>query len=160
MTGLSKSWAALAISGRVIGETTNCAPAWIASWHVFVSRTVPTPSSARAGSFFEASRMASMALGVVMVISMARIPPRKRASESGMTCSADRARTTATRPGLIRREMISCLVGMLKACDLHREGASAQEIHSLALGDGRKFDEAPGRVFISQGDAVLLNQFT
>ena len=74
--------------------------------HVAASNTVPTPIKARSPKCVFAFRIAAIALGVVIVISMASTPPASKASESGGTSSAFGARTTAMIPGSRSWEMI------------------------------------------------------
>ncbi len=107
MIGRSAPWAIGTNSARPIGVTTNSAPAAMAARHVSASSTVPTPMTPWPPTCPRASRMAAMALGVVIVISMAMMPPARSASESGSTCSAFCARTTAMMPGSVSSEIIS-----------------------------------------------------
>src|ERR1035441_944429 len=140
-------------SVRQMGVTTNSAPALMAARQVSTSSTVPTPIKARSPIFSRASRMAARALGVVMVISMALMPPAMRASKSGSTCAACWARTMAMMPGSMRREMMSDLfriVGGLRCGSVRpavgfgeqRHGVDDAQVQALVFGAVDELEQA------------------
>src|SRR3954447_7363975 len=103
------------ISSSSTGETTNCAPAAMASRQVWASRTVPTPTIARSPRESARASMPASALGVDMVTSMAGTPPSRRAAAMPGSWSLESARMTATTPALsISAKSWSLERGMLK----------------------------------------------
>src|ERR1039457_5033073 len=131
-------------SVRQMGVTTNSAPAAMAARAVFASSTVPTPIKARSPSFSRTSRMATRTWGVVMVISMTLTPPAIRASDSGSTCAACCARTTAMIPGSVRSEMMSAL------------GRILPHVHRGSVRPAVSFGEESDRVDNTQVQALVF----
>src|SRR5688572_27746633 len=113
------------------GETTNCAPAAIASWAVLGSSTVPTPSSARSPKSSRSCAIPLTAPGVVVVTSIAVTPPDSSAFVMSASSSADSARITATTPAACSRATMSERAFATAESPLDPRAAAAGDVEQL-----------------------------
>src|SRR3954454_2667460 len=103
------------ISGSNVGETTNCAPAWIASFAVAASSTVPTPTTHLSPNWSARYSMPAIAFGVDIVTSIPGTPPASSAWAMSGSTSLDGARMTAITPAsAICWKYCSLVLGMEK----------------------------------------------
>src|SRR5688572_4981853 len=114
-----------------VGETTNCAPAAIASCAVLGSSTVPTPSNARSPKSSRSCAMPLMAPGVVVVTSIAVTPPDSSALVMSASSSAESARMTATTPAACSRATISARAPLTGVSPLDPRAAAAGDVEQL-----------------------------